>query len=187
MKIKGHRFTKEIDNIISEHMKNLGHLPNPYMKIHEKIPKYSSKQIRYRWISKLNPYLCTMPLEDNEKLFIVQWVENNRTSDGIIHWKDLIKEVESKFGKLRSENTLKNFWHLRRRSLSKQFKEVNYDEPNITFEYENLIKEDNLSLFKNKDEENISPLPSDASRIEILCWVASEQHKRDFPYSKYFK
>lgn len=128
-----------------------------------------------------------MPLEDNEKLFIVQWVENNRTSDGIIHWKDLIKEVESKFGKLRSENTLKNFWHLRRRSLSKQFKEVNYDEPNITFEYENLIKDDNLSLFKNKDEENISPLPSDASRIEILCWVASEQHKRDFPYSKYFK
>lgn len=126
-----------------------------------------------------------MPLEDDEKSFIVQWVENNRTSDGIIHWKDLIKEVESKFEKLRSENTLKNFWHLRKRSLSKQYKEVNY-EPIITFKYENLTKDDNLSLFKNKDEENIPSLPSNASRIEILCWVASEQHKLEFPY-KYFK
>jgi hypothetical protein len=124
--------------------------------------------------------VCTLPLEENEKLFIVQWVENNRTSDGIIHWKDLINEVNSRFGKLRSENTLKNFWHLRRRSLLKQEKQVNF-ESNITFEYENI----NSSLFNDEDEENIPPLPSSASRIEILCWVAGEQHKRDFPH-KYF-
>ncbi|GBB98181.1 hypothetical protein RclHR1_03160001 [Rhizophagus clarus] len=180
MKVKGQRFTEEVDKIISEHMKRWGHLQNPYMKIREKIPKYSSKQIRYRWISKLNPSLCTAPLEENEKSFIVQWVENNRTSDGIIHWKDLITEVKKNFGKLRSENTLKNFWHLRNRSILKQKKEVNY-ENNITFEYEN-VKYINSSNFK---DENISFLPSNASRIEILCWVAEEQHKRDFPH-KYF-
>ncbi|GBB98182.1 hypothetical protein RclHR1_03160002 [Rhizophagus clarus] len=150
MKIKGQRFTKEVDDIISEYMKKWGHLSNPYMKIHEKIPKYSSKQIRYRWISKLNPRR---------------------------------NEVKSKFGKLRSENTLKNFWHLRNRSLLKQKKEVNH-ELNITFEYENA-NNINPSYFKEKDEENVPPLLSNASRIEILCWVAEEQYKRDFPH-KYF-
>ena len=118
-----------------------------------------------------------MPLEEDEKLFIDQWVENNRTLDGIIHWRDLISEVNSNLGKLRSENTLKNYWHLRRRCRKQ--KKVNY-EPKITLEYENEKDTINLSNFKVEEEENIPPPPLNASQIEILCWVAGERHKRDF-------
>ncbi|RIA82003.1 hypothetical protein C1645_809818 [Glomus cerebriforme] len=176
-KIRGQRFTEETDKIISDAMKKWGHLPNPYVKICGIIPNYSSKQIRYRWISKLNPSLCNSPLDEDEKLFIVQWVENNKTPYGIIHWRDLINEVKNNFGKLRSENTLKNFWHLRRRSLNQ--KKVNYDSKLPS----NYVNEKDIYLFhfKKDDDENIPSIPLNANPLEILCSVAEELYKRDFP------
>ncbi|RIA88340.1 hypothetical protein C1645_877469 [Glomus cerebriforme] len=118
-------FTKEIDNVIIELMKKWGHLPKPYVKIHEAIPQYTSKQIRQRWISILDPRLCRKSLDEDEKSFIIQWVEKNRQPNGTIHWKDLINEIEQISGKLRSENVIKNFWNQRRRKI--------YREKNIEY------------------------------------------------------
>ncbi|EXX63176.1 hypothetical protein RirG_154720 [Rhizophagus irregularis DAOM 197198w] len=114
---KGPLFTKEVDNIIIELMKKCGNLPKPYVKVREAIPQYTSKQIRQRWISRLDPRLCRKYLDDDEKSFIVQWVEHNQEPNGTIHWKDLINEIEHKFGNLRSENTIKNFWNQRKRRI----------------------------------------------------------------------
>jgi hypothetical protein len=52
-------------------------------------------------------------LDEQEKLFIMQWVENNRTPNGGIKWKHLICEIERNFRKLRSQNMVKNYWHSR--------------------------------------------------------------------------
>jgi len=129
------------------------------------------------------------PLDDNEKSFIIQWVERNPPREHKINWKSLIPVMNKEFGKLRSEDAVKNYWNLTLRKRSKeslklkagneqQQKEVDY-EPNITFEYEN--EKDFRSpppLFEN--EENILPPSSNASPIEILCWVAEVKYKRDF-------
>ncbi|RIA81064.1 hypothetical protein C1645_837569 [Glomus cerebriforme] len=133
--VKGPRFTEEIDNKIIELMKIYGNIPNYYVKISEEINKqfnsnYTSKKIRQRWISTLDPKFHHKPLNEDEKSFIIQWVENNKTPDDPkIHWKILISEIEKKFGKLRSENMVKNFWNLRnRKSGNKQHKNINYDK-----------------------------------------------------------
>ncbi|RIA81066.1 hypothetical protein C1645_810207 [Glomus cerebriforme] len=104
------RFTEEIDNKIIELMKKYGNLPNCYVRISEETNKqfnsdYTSKKIRQRWMSKLNPKLYQKPLGEDEKSFIIQWVENNKAPDDpVIHWKILIFAIKEKFGKLRSEN-----------------------------------------------------------------------------------
>ncbi|CAB5353358.1 unnamed protein product [Rhizophagus irregularis] len=56
---RGEPFTEQIDDSIKEFMKKFGQLSNPYVKVSENINKlcnrkYTSKQIRQRWISKLN-------------------------------------------------------------------------------------------------------------------------------------
>ncbi|CAB4431247.1 unnamed protein product [Rhizophagus irregularis] len=112
---RGNPFTDQIDNSIKEFMKKFGQSSNPYVKVSQNINKlyntyYTSKQIRQRWISRLNTNLCIVPLSKDEKSFIVQWVERGDT----IPWKELIPLMETKFKKLRSENIVKNFWYLRK-------------------------------------------------------------------------
>ncbi|POG58189.1 hypothetical protein GLOIN_2v1733018, partial [Rhizophagus irregularis DAOM 181602=DAOM 197198] len=56
---RGEPFTKEIDNSIKESMEKFAQSSNPYVKVSDNINKlydtnYTSKQIRQRWISKLN-------------------------------------------------------------------------------------------------------------------------------------
>lgn len=56
------------------------------------------------------------PLNESEKSFIIKWVENNQlSSNGKIRWKVLIKEIKYVFGKLRSENQVKNYWYSKKR------------------------------------------------------------------------
>ncbi|CAB4381907.1 unnamed protein product [Rhizophagus irregularis] len=117
---RGEPFTEQIDNSIKEFMKKFGQSSNPYVKVSENINKlystnYTSKQIRQRWISKLNIDLCLEPLSEDEKSFIVQWVESKPQGDTIC-WKELILLMETKFKKLRSESMVKNFWYLRKRT-----------------------------------------------------------------------
>jgi hypothetical protein len=64
--------------------------------------------------------VCRKFLDDDEKSFIIQWVENNQEPNGTIHWKDLINEIEHNFGKLRSENAIKNFWNQRRKKIYRE-------------------------------------------------------------------
>ncbi|RIA88332.1 hypothetical protein C1645_775173 [Glomus cerebriforme] len=117
-------FSEEIDDKIIELMKEWGHLSSPYAKINEIIPEYTSKQIRRRWINKLNPELCPDPLNEEEKEFIIQGINNQlklNPEDDKISWKDMISEMKIKFDKLHSENKVKNFWYAnkKKRSLSK--------------------------------------------------------------------
>ncbi|CAG8679922.1 2370_t:CDS:2 [Rhizophagus irregularis] len=102
---RGEPFTKEIDNSIKESMEKFAQSSNPYVKVSDNINKlydtnYTSKQIRQREV---------------EKSFIVQWVESKPQGD-TIPWKELIPLMETKFEKLRSENMVKNFWNLRKRT-----------------------------------------------------------------------
>ena len=72
--------------------------------------------------------VCRDGLNEDEKLFIIQWVENNKESDGKIHWNNLISDIKSEFGgKKYSENRVKNFWYLEQRI------QVKNDLPSITF------------------------------------------------------
>ncbi|GBB83967.1 hypothetical protein RclHR1_10600004 [Rhizophagus clarus] len=110
-------FNDSIDDSISVFMNKWGHLSNCYMKIHKEIPEYSSKQIRQRWVSKLDQNLCHEPLDKTEETFIIQWIKNNQTLYGKIYWKELVSAMKEQFGKLRSENKLKNYWYSKKGQL----------------------------------------------------------------------
>jgi hypothetical protein len=60
------------------------------------------------------------PLSEAEKSFIVKWAEKHQTPNNTIRWKILLKEIESVFGKLRSENQVKNFWYSEKKKEKKR-------------------------------------------------------------------
>jgi hypothetical protein len=70
------------------------------------------------------------PLNESEKSFIIKWVENNQlSSNGKIRWKVLIKEIKYVFGKLRSENQVKNYFYSKKRKstiINKSSKEKGF-------------------------------------------------------------
>ncbi|RGB28507.1 hypothetical protein C1646_767727 [Rhizophagus diaphanus] len=91
---------------------------NPYIKASKEINEgFTPKQIRQRWISKLNPDLCHEDLCEDEKFYIIEWVEEykNKHPFGNINWKQLIKDLKIKSGKMRSENKVKNHYYLKER------------------------------------------------------------------------
>ncbi|CAB4408100.1 unnamed protein product [Rhizophagus irregularis] len=166
---RGKPFTEQIDNSIKEFMKKFGQSSNPYVKVSENINKlydtnYTSKQIRQRWISKLNTDLCFVPLSKDEKSFIIQWAESKRGD--IIPWKELIPLMEKKFEKLRSENMVKNCWYLSRKRSpklkaknEKQQKKVCHEL--TTFEFSPPNGDSNARPMDTlpKSEESIIHLP----------------------------
>jgi len=143
--------------------------------------------------------VCYDVLDENKKSFIIQWVENNKESDGKIHWKRLISNIESKFGgKTYSENRVKNFWYLKQRS------QVKNGPPSITFsssKVENEVinrppEEVIIPLYKvfitpppEEENEDIisSPSPYEYEEYEtpfqVLCKAANYMHDLDFPMS----
>ncbi|GBC03196.1 hypothetical protein RclHR1_05000009 [Rhizophagus clarus] len=130
-------FTEQIDNHIKELMKEYRHSSNLYAQVTEIINKdynmhYTSKQIRQRWISRLDTNLCHGPLDDEEKFFIIQWVESTQRGDKI-NWKKLIPLMKTEFGKLRSENMVKNYWNSRKRRIIKS-KAKDQQQPQIKVE-----------------------------------------------------
>ncbi|GES72839.1 kinase-like domain-containing protein [Rhizophagus clarus] len=109
-------FTEEDDNAIENYMKELSHLANPFTLISKRMnERFSAKMICNRWRDHLNPDLCHEPLDYNEKSYIINWIVSHQildTSAYNIRWRELINEMKFKFGKLHSENKVKNFWHL---------------------------------------------------------------------------
>ncbi|CAG8619925.1 12604_t:CDS:2, partial [Rhizophagus irregularis] len=107
------------DDDIKKYMKEFGHLPNCYALISEKMGnKINPKRIYQRWTNNLNPNLCHDSFNDNEKSFINEWVEEYKIrnpSSRSISLKEIIPVMKEKFGKLRSENKVKNFWHAQQR------------------------------------------------------------------------
>jgi hypothetical protein len=56
-------------------------------------------------------------LDDEEKQFIDEWISNNRIGDGVIEWKNLRQDLKNRFGFLRSENMVKNYWYSKQRQM----------------------------------------------------------------------
>ncbi|CAB5389208.1 unnamed protein product [Rhizophagus irregularis] len=109
---------KIIDNEIIKFMNENKNERTPYIRASKEINKgFTSKQIRQRWISKLDPLLRHENLCEDEKLYIIEWVEKYRNEHPFnnINWKQLIKDLKNKFGKMRSENKVKNHYYLKER------------------------------------------------------------------------
>ncbi|RIA79862.1 hypothetical protein C1645_839748 [Glomus cerebriforme] len=111
------KFNAEIDSIIKQIMLKEGHLPKPFARIRKLIPQFKSKQIRSRWNEKLDPNLCHDPLNEHEQFFINQWVSTQKKE---ISWVRLRHDLNIRFNKFRSENSLKNYWYSEQRRLSRQ-------------------------------------------------------------------
>ncbi|PKY54494.1 hypothetical protein RhiirA4_501581 [Rhizophagus irregularis] len=115
------KFNFNDDARIIHYMDEFGHLPNCYKETSRLLDnRFSSKQIRERWTNHLDPHLCHDPFDGIEKLYIIEWVERYkiRNPDDKIPWKKLILEMKVKFGKLRSNNSVKNIWNANQRLLS---------------------------------------------------------------------
>ncbi|RIA82346.1 hypothetical protein C1645_835496 [Glomus cerebriforme] len=109
-------FDDESNALVEKYMKEYGHHPNRFIIISNLMPKYSPKQLSNRWRNFLDPKLCHLPLEENEKEFITKWIHKNQTGiDDIIHWKEIRLELKKHFHKVRSENDLKKFWYAKLR------------------------------------------------------------------------
>ncbi|RIA79861.1 hypothetical protein C1645_882475 [Glomus cerebriforme] len=153
MKTRRPLFNKDVDNKIIELMKEWEHLPNNFKMISKHISQYTAKQIRQRWKNHLDPCLCHDPLDEAEKSFIIQWVEANKTtSTSTIHWKDLISVMKDQFGKLRSENKIKNFWYPKQRSLKLEAG-VEQVEQQVPFDYEFLEDYGDDIIFQDNSPE----------------------------------
>ncbi|CAG8568312.1 12294_t:CDS:2 [Rhizophagus irregularis] len=101
------RFNQEDDDEIKKYMKVFGHLPNCNTLV-----------------------ICHDPFDEIEKLYMIEWVKKykiqNPSADKI-PWKKLIQEMKDKFGKLRSENKVKNFWHSKKRQKGRNPSGINHD------------------------------------------------------------
>jgi hypothetical protein len=51
--------------------------------------------------------VCHDPLSVEEKKFIAERAQKYQT---VVHWKHLIQDLKKRFGKLHSENKIKNHW-----------------------------------------------------------------------------
>ncbi|RGB36584.1 hypothetical protein C1646_741675 [Rhizophagus diaphanus] len=128
-------------------MKVFGHLPNCNTLVSEKMNKrISPKRIRQRWTNNLDPRLCHDSFDEIEKLYMIEWVKKykiqNPSADKI-PWKKLILEMKDKFGKLRTENKVKNFWHSQERQRKGQRRQLHQNtshdpsEIKIAYHYQN--------------------------------------------------
>jgi hypothetical protein len=54
-------------------------------------------------------------LRDKEEDFIDYWISLNRTENGTIRWTSLIEDLRRRYGLLRSENMVKNYWYTKQR------------------------------------------------------------------------
>lgn len=54
-------------------------------------------------------------LNDNEEYFIDYWILRNKAENGKIQWTSLIKDLRKRYGFLRSENMVKNYWYTKQK------------------------------------------------------------------------
>jgi hypothetical protein len=98
--------------------------------------------------------VCHEPLDKEEEIFVVQWIKNNQKASGKIYWKELVSAMKGQFGKLRSENKLKNYWYSRKGQLLS----TSSDD-----------RSQDCNMLPSQDDDDIPP---NASRMEILCHEA---------------
>ncbi|RGB41707.1 hypothetical protein C1646_662815 [Rhizophagus diaphanus] len=103
-------FNEEDDKKIKKYMKKLKNFP---IATFELVKKWVTELIQDKFVN-----VCHDSFNDGEKSYIDEWVEKYKIrnpSAEKISWSELIPDMKKKFGKLRSENKLKNYWHYQRR------------------------------------------------------------------------
>ncbi|RGB41459.1 hypothetical protein C1646_663057 [Rhizophagus diaphanus] len=109
-------FDEESNKLIRKYMKEYEHIHNRFVLISKLVPKYKPNQLSNYWNNYLDPRLCLEPLTDDEKKYIIEHVQSNRRINGLINWKLVVNGLKNKFGKLRSENRVRNFWNSKQKS-----------------------------------------------------------------------
>ncbi|GBB95859.1 hypothetical protein RclHR1_02630004 [Rhizophagus clarus] len=109
-------FDEESNKLIRKYMKEYEHIHNRFVLISKLIPKYKPNQLSNYWNNYLDPRLCLDPLTEDEKIYIIEHVQSNRRINGLINWKLVVNGLKVKFGKLRSENRVRNFWNSKLKS-----------------------------------------------------------------------
>ncbi|GBC04142.1 hypothetical protein RclHR1_05530011 [Rhizophagus clarus] len=95
-----------------KHFERIGNVRNPFVRLSEIFNyKYSPSQLSNHYRNYLNPQLYLGDLSDEEMNFIDDWISHNRTGIGAIRWMTLIEKLKRRFGLLRSENKVKNYWY----------------------------------------------------------------------------
>lgn len=111
--------------------------------------------------------VCQWPLDNNEKFYIVHWVEGykNKYPSKNINWKKLILEMKIKFDKLRSESKVKNYYSSTLKQRQKK----------------QLPSNDNVSIQYNDAPTTVLPSPQDNN---VLKDVSSYLDDIDVPIIK---
>ncbi|GET03660.1 hypothetical protein GLOIN_2v1781287 [Rhizophagus clarus] len=114
--------------IIRDYMKEWeekGRVPkNPFVELAKKLKnRFNAKSICDYWWNILDPRLDRSTYSKEEKDYICELgVEYLRNSNGPISWKDLQPKLETKFGKCRSRNSIKNVWNSYKRRINRTTK-----------------------------------------------------------------
>ncbi|CAG8758923.1 1324_t:CDS:2, partial [Funneliformis caledonium] len=69
------------------------------------------------WSNNLNPDLCKDPINEDEKIFIVQCADQNMQNEKFL--TKIVDLTRKEYKKLFSENKIKNFLHTRKRRLDR--------------------------------------------------------------------
>ncbi|CAB4383608.1 unnamed protein product [Rhizophagus irregularis] len=118
---------------------------------------YNSKAICDYYWNKLDPQLDHSPYSPEEKNYICEWASKFQENDNI-QWKKLQPKVQTKFGKSRSRNSLKNVWNSNKRRTERLAKEVKRNDQ-LAFpinESGTYTKQEKLELryLLNDEDEN---------------------------------
>ncbi|CAB5389360.1 unnamed protein product [Rhizophagus irregularis] len=112
---------KTIKNYMAEWEKKGKIIKTPFVELSKKLKdehelNFESKAICDYWWNILDPRLEHSPYSKEEKDHIYEWA-NKYQENGNIQWTLLQAEMETKFGKFRARNELKNIWNVKKRQL----------------------------------------------------------------------
>ncbi|RIA87956.1 hypothetical protein C1645_827072 [Glomus cerebriforme] len=105
------RFNENTDNIIINCMASMGHRDDCFARIARIIPPYNARQIASRWRNKLDPQISPEPLTMQEKIFINNKIRGYEMVGEKILWREIIRDLETTFGKRHTDNRLRNYWY----------------------------------------------------------------------------
>ncbi|CAB4432501.1 unnamed protein product [Rhizophagus irregularis] len=163
---------------------------NPYIKASKEIynktgERFTSKHIRQRWISQLDPRLCLEDLCKDEKLYIIEWVEEykNKHPFSKINWKQLIVDLNNKFGKMRSDNKVKNHYYLKERQEKRRGKLPSKDVASSSPQDSNVSTTVSPSSKDNNVSKSVpsSPQDNNVSKI-VLSYPQDDNASKSAPF-----
>src|SRR2546430_822023 len=71
--------------------------------------------------------VCNEPMGYHEKKYVIELTQKYRTPKNI-NWKYVIRDLEKRFGKLHSENKVKNYWYSTARTSLRRLSELSFDD-----------------------------------------------------------